>query len=539
VKLKSSSRCINVNYESLEQLQLYQGEFFSKSALCVRGGGDSEEEEEEEYDEEVTEELSNDESVLVSLTKKSLYLVGKISLRTILAMQRATKAGIETAFSSATDVESEGEESSSSSFISKLSTIVNAMWKAALNNSVEDTNTDTSTIAISTKKEKLKDTTNTNIKDMGDYLASTYKTASATSSSTAILGGSLSDALRTCRSQARLLVAFIPASKPNSSKSKTAFDVTCIDSLRSDEVAQAIQAKKGSYVLWAAKYGSPEAIQAAKRLRTSHAVASSKKNLPTLVVAYPSQVSLLYSNNSYIFFFKTMIQLSSFIASQVLDKKSGKIKIHPKLLAQHHCNPPPNPTTFASFLKALRKRHSSHIKSMRAQLREAELHAERKSNYAQSMQLDSQREEKEAKAQAEETARLEEEKDRIRKLKERRQAFLKALGEEPEAEEKGVVTVALRLADGRNAQRRFGEEENMEIIFNWVDALFEWDRELVQVTTMRGDNKLEWSDSSGSTIGEYAGSNTKMLGLRISLKKEDIENEKEEGDEIEAATESS
>jgi len=512
VKLKSSSRCINVNYESLEQLQLYQGEFFSKSALCVRGGGDSEEEEEEEYDEEVTEELSNDESVLVSLTKKSLYLVGKISLRTILAMQRATKAGIETAFSSATDVESEGEESSSSSFISKLSTIVNAMWKAALNNSVEDTNTDTSTIAISTKKEKLKDTTNTNIKDMGDYLASTYKTASASSSSTAILGGSLSDALRTCRSQARLLVAFIPASKPNSSKSKTAFDVTCIDSLRSDEVAQAIQAKKGSYVLWAAKYGSPEAIQAAKRLRTSHAAASSKKNLPTLVVAYPSQV---------------------------LDKKSGKIKIHPKLLAQHHCNPPPNPTTFASFLKALRKRHSSHIKSMRAQLREAELHAERKSNYAQSMQLDSQREEKEAKAQAEETARLEEEKDRIRKLKERRQAFLKALGEEPEAEEKGVVTVALRLADGRNAQRRFGEEENMEIIFNWVDALFEWDRELVQVTTMRGDNKLEWSDSSGSTIGEYAGSNTKMLGLRISLKKEDIENEKEEGDEIEAATESS
>lgn len=478
----------------------------AKSALYFRGGSDSDME--EEYDEEVLKELCSDESALISLTKKSLHLIGKITLHTLLAMQRAAKAGMQIAFySEDNDVETDDEETMSPSLISKTWTVLTAMWKAALNASDDDLEDMAPTSKEMKKHETNKDKMqNTKVADMGDYLASTYKVPSSSSSSAQILGGSLSDAMRTCRSQARLLVAYIPTSKPSSSKSKTAFDVTCIQSLRSDEVALAVQAKKGSYIIWAAKYGSPEAVQAAKRLRTSHA-SSSKKNLPTLVVAYPSQV---------------------------LDKKSGKLKIHPKLLAQHHCNPPPNKATLASFLTALRKRHSSHIKTMRAQLREAELHAERRSNYEQSMQLDTQRKKQEVIAKAEKKAKLEEEKKRMQLLKERRSQFLESLGEEPDSNDEGVVTVALRLADGRNAQRRFVDDGSMDTIFNWVDASFEWDRELLQLTTMRGDKKLEWDDCASSSIREYAGSKTKMLGLRISLRKEQVEEDEAE----EAGTES-
>ena len=123
---------------------------------------------------------------------------------------------------------------------------------------------------------------------------------------------------------------------------------------------------------------------------------------------------------------------------------------------------------------------------------------------------------------------------RLQQIQYRRDAFKKALQDEPEPDVnvngENVITVALRLADGRNGKRRFLSTDRMEFVFDYVDAMFEWDRERLLITSMRGDYKLEYSehDKKDLTIGEYAGnSSVKMLGLRISLQKEvqDEENE--------------
>ena len=76
--------------------------------------------------------------------------------------------------------------------------------------------------------------------------------------------------------------------------------------------------------------------------------------------------------------------------------------------------------------------------------------------------------------------------------------------------------------------------------------MFEWDRERLLITSMRGDNKLEYADvhvyaeedKKDLTIGEHArNTSVKMLGLRISLQKkensqDEEENEKNSQDEI-------
>lgn len=464
--------------------------------MVVRGGG-TETADDEEEDDEVAVATMTDTVVAVSVPTRTL----RVLVRTARALRRALRAGFSaaTAPSSAQnnedDHEDDHEDEKSVSFVSKTWSVLTAMWDAALHGSNDD---DDDVPATTTTPRRQS--------DMGDYLASAYGLSSSSSSShtpAIMLGGSLSDALRTCRSQARLLVAFVPSSKPQKNK-KGAFDVTCLESLRSEEVSVAVEAKQGSYMLWAAKYGSPEAVQAMKRLKQQK-----KTKFPTLVVAYPAQV---------------------------IDN-TGRPRILPKLLAQHHCNPPPSPTSLSSFLSALRKRHSAQIRTMRTQLREAEFHAERRSNYAASLTSDTQRTADEAHARVEVTRRQEEEQRRLEAVEARRQESRESLGEEPAVAD-GVVTIALRFADGRSGQRRFRVGDDAALLFRWVEGHFDWDRERTAVTDMRGDHELVWTDCDGKTksVGDYVGVDSTALALRVSLTKEQEEEDGSQDDPVDPST---
>ena len=134
--------------------------------------------------------------------------------------------------------------------------------------------------------------------DLGTYFRDAYGvTASKGDDEDAtitIQDGSLNDALVNARAQARLLVTFIPSSKPKS-KSKNSLDQKAIKSILSSEVAQMAERKSrkkgegGSFLIWSAKAGSQEAATAMKRLK----VKKGAKNSPTLLVCYPTQVRFL------------------------------------------------------------------------------------------------------------------------------------------------------------------------------------------------------------------------------------------------------
>ena len=488
--------------------------------VSIRGGvvvvdGDDEydeyeyEEDGQEEDEKEEEELEegkeictseNKSSLVISMTQKTLYYMGKLSLKALYAFQRASKAGFENVFLKKDD----NEELSISK---KVLNIVEAMWNAAMHPDEDDQSNDgngstsTSSSSSSSKSNsKGKKTKENNPVNMSHHLSSLY---GLKKSETLILGGTLMEALRQSRSKARLLIVFLPSSKPKSkssskslsksSSSSSSYDKTSIQSLLSDEVRQVCESKKGSYYIWTSEYGSIEGAKAMKMLKPTKV----SKQTPILLVAYPSM------------------------------KKQYNHKILPKVLAQHHCNPPPSPISLASFLKALRKRHAGQIKAMRHWLREMEYQNERQMNYQESMVLDTKRKDKERLEKEEKERQMQQEKERLIILDQRRSHFLESMNDEPEAGTgtgtgtDSVITVAFRLADGRNAQRRFHSNENMDIIFNYVDAHFLWDRECLSVTSMRGDNKISWEESQTMTIAEYAGSTTNMLGLRISMQKEE------------------
>lgn len=500
-------------------------------------GGSEEEEEAEEEDEyksvEEEEEETGDEvavakisssslsSKLMSVGKMGILLAVRATVKTALALQRAMSAGLEEVTTSPSNDDEDG--TAPSSFIGKTLDILSAMWNAAMNKETTTSSTkskektDTGTSSTSEKDDEEEEDASTTTKtsthrtrksaDMGDYLAQSYgitQTQDSSSSdnidytATPILGGSLSDALRQCRSQARLLVAYLPSSKPNKNSE---YDKIAIQSLRSEEVAQAVELKKGSFLIWAAKYNSPEYAQAMKRLQ-GNTKPNTKKKVPTLVVAYPAQV---------------------------LDKNTGAPKLSPKLLAQHHCNPPPIPTSLAKFLSALRKRHSKQINTMKIQLREAALLKERTSNYRESLVLDKEREKDEARLKLEAQERKKEEERKKKEMEKQREALRQSLPDEPTSATDTVITIALRFADGRNAQRRFHASDDAIHLFHWIEGYFEWEREKVLVTTMRGDQHLTYADCSTSIqdCGVVA-ANSKMVALRVSLQKQEEEKEEEE-----------
>lgn len=178
----------------------------------------------------------------------------------------------------------------------------------------------------------------------------------------------------------------------------------------------------------------------------------------------------------------------------------------PKVLAQHHCNPPMKAESMASWMNTLRKRHGKQYESMQTDLKELKLYQERKEGYIDSVQSDKERKKKEAQEEAERKAAEEKEAARKAEICARRQELQEGL---PEDVKKGnnVKKIALRFSDGRSAQRGFASDQPLQVVFNWVDAMFEIERETVVLTTLNGKQTFSWEsdETKGNQTLEDAG----------------------------------
>jgi len=405
---------------------------------------------------------------------KAISIVGNTILGTIFAFKRAIEAGIDAV------------QDESLSPVGKIFNMMTCMVKAAFD-----------------KDYETKGKASYSKSDFAGYLCKAYgvSTPDDDKDSVKIRGGSLSDALRKARSQARLLVVFIPSSKPKKQKS----DQKAIESLVSPNVHEVAERKArkneegGSFVFWSAKYDSSDAASAIKRLKAKKGSGNGKN--PVLMVVYPS-------------------------ASM---DSSGQVKVVPRVLAQHHCNPPPLAEPMSSWLNALRKRHAKQYGNMQHELKELELFKERTQGYKSSMKENKERENEE---KIMEKKRLEEEKakkEREEEMKQRRASLLEALPEEPERGGEGVITIALRFSDGRKGQRLFDGETEMVEVFNWIDAMYEIERELVVLTTMNGQRSFSYGKEDGLTL-EDAGFG-KMAALRVTEQKIEEEDDADGSDE--------
>lgn len=204
----------------------------------------------------------------------------------------------------------------------------------------------------------------------------------------------------------------------------------------------------------------------------------------------------------------------------------GEPKIVPKVLAQHHCSPPPTEEAMAQWLNELRKRHAKQYASMQLQRRESQLYKERVEGYKGSVQSDVTRQIQEQKEEQERIAKEKAEQERLEALEKRRAELLESLPEEPDKTVKDAFTIALRFSDGRSGRRRFASDTPLSTIFNWVDASYSIERELVVLTTMNGKLSFSWEETQ--TLQESG--LTRNTGLRVTQKKEE---EKPEADDKE------
>jgi hypothetical protein len=440
------------------------------------------------------DELETDSPVVIVLLNKLGHILGQ----TIQAFSRALEAGIASA-TDKSEVDEDGNQVAKNP-IGKVFKVIIDMIQAAFD-------TDGSN---SRPNDVSNDFANKLCKSYGISLSDNQNDDCIT-----IQSGSLSQALQKARSQAQLLVVYIPSSsKPN--KAKTSNDYKALKSLVSKQV-QDIANKpsisksptyKTSFAFWAtSRHDAKEAIQAKKQLKikTNPSSKKTKKNHPILLVVYPSLA---------------------------LDKY-GTSKITPRVLAQHHCNPPPSETNMASWLNALRKRHKKQYANMQHEIKEMELFQERQRGYKKSILEDTTREVHEKEK---EERKLQLEKERQEKelaLQERRKELRENLPEEPSSAsgQTNIVTIALRFTNGKKGQRRFLDDVKMEQLFNWVDAEFELERETVVLTTMNGSKSFDYDSVVEKGLLLKDSGLGKMAALRVTIEVKNNEGKDENDDE--------
>jgi hypothetical protein len=440
------------------------------AALDLRGGGAVEDESEDDED-GVDPYYEDDSFSMLNLCRRAVSFVGRV--------MKAVFEGDDIA----------EEKGSDTSIVSSIKRMISRMWKAAVSSEELDSESDEDADG-----DDVDDVSESRSSDFGTFLSKSYDVEATREDDTSpILGGSINDALNIARSQSRLLVVFIPSSRPGRGK-KNADDKKAIESFLSAEVATMAEKRArrkeegGSFLLWGATAGSPEAVVAMKRLKAQQANNKGQKQ-PVLIVAYPAQA---------------------------VDGR-GQPQIVPKLLAQHHCSPPPSSETMATWLNALRKRHAKQYASMQLQSREAQYFKDRNEGYKESLKSDKEREEREAREEAERIAKEKAEKERQETIKKRREELRDLLTDEPGNDAADTKTISLRLADGRFGKRRFAADAELADVFNWLDVTFEIERESVQLTTMNGKSSFSW-EGGDSTLAE-AGLG-RMAGLRVIEKKE-------------------
>ena len=200
-----------------------------------------------------------------------------------------------------------------------------------------------------------------------------------------------------------------------------------------------------------------------------------------------------------------------------MDSSTGRVKIIPKVLAQHHCNPPPKEETMVAWLNALRKRHVKQYASMQLELKEVALMKERTEGYTSSIQSDVQREQKEEEERQEEIKQQQLAQEHMEKIQQRREQLKESLLEEPTGT--NVITIALRFmmtpTTSTTTKRKFDKEiHTLGDIFNWIDAMFEIERETISLSTMNNSRSFTYKEHEQMTLKDAGFS--KMTALRVS-----------------------
>ena len=264
--------------------------FSSCSSLDIvnrfRGGSDDEY---DDYEEEEEDEMGGiggtAAAVALDVAKQAAWGVGKVSVLTYKRFKYAVMATFE---ADDEDISDDQDSSLSTIVLNKVSRFLKALLQGPESVAIV-------TSSVDSKKEtskKISSKSNAS-ESFVSCLKSNYGVNVYDAST--VIDGSLSDALKDCRSQAKLLVAFIPAN--SQSKKKDCSDVIAAKSLYSEEVDVIANYKGGSFGLWGCLGGSREATSSLKRIR-----ASIRKSIPVLAVVYPAQVRS--------FFIKIIISLT-------------------------------------------------------------------------------------------------------------------------------------------------------------------------------------------------------------------------------------
>lgn len=176
--------------------------------------------------------------------------------------------------------------------------------------------------------------------------------------------------------------------------------------------------------------------------------------------------------------------------------------------------PVQNPERLVHYLSDIRKRHRKVLLKRFKRRQEQVWADERRDKYSESVESDDRKQELEqlqAERRAKEAA---EEIARKQAILDRRVVLNDAL---PDELESGGILVALRFPDGVKAQRRFVETEDMNTIFNWVDACFAHDRETVSLQTLNGKQTFTFDEALNvASLGETIGNKT-SIAFRVLL----------------------
>lgn len=205
--------------------------------------------------------------------------------------------------------------------------------------------------------------------------------------------------------------------------------------------------------------------------------------------------------------------LSIICPTMSIDPSTSKLRVTPRTLTQHHCRPPPSsPAAITAWANSVRERHLREYVKLRHIRTEMKLLKERTQGYQSSIRDDMARENKEIEHQAIEEQKKENERSRLEMLEIRRAKLLANLIDEPSHDiTDGVVTVALRFAITPNAneninkikqlpqqqdlRRRFiASETRVNDVFDWIDAMFGYEREMLVLSTMNGSKKFMYCD---------------------------------------------
>ncbi len=150
---------------------------------------------------------------------------------------------------------------------------------------------------------------------------------------------------------------------------------------------------------------------------------------------------------------------------------------------------------------------------MQTVLKELQYFKERNEGYNDSKKNDKERELREKEEERKRLAAEKEEQDRLEALETRRKELLEALPEEAKGKE--TKKIALRFLDGRSGQRHFYPDQPLTDVFNWVDAVYEIEREKVILTTMNGKQSFTWEENEKNLEDAELGKN---IGFRVSIK---------------------